>query len=176
MSNTPLDIVQPVDDFITKNLTGDRLIISTGVDAVLKWTPIVSSLVFRQDKSGTGSQLMYHAKLIAASETILNGIVQPLKKFVNRDAPENALTSDSFPSGNTATAFMGAELLRRGAGEKYPVIGYAGYGMAIAGAAIRVYNKRSWFSDVLAGAAVGILAVAIASAAIKRPNRIPPSS
>jgi membrane-associated phospholipid phosphatase len=172
MSTQPLKAVQSVDDFVTKNLTGDRLIVSPGVDTVLKWTPIVSSLVFNRDRSGIASSLMHHAKMIAASESVMNGIIEPLKKLVPRNRPGSRLERDSFPSGHTATAFMGAELLRRAAKDKSALVAYAGYGVAIATAALRVYNKKHWLSDVVAGAAIGILSVVIANAMVNRKSQV----
>ncbi|MBV9988718.1 MAG: phosphatase PAP2 family protein [Chitinophagaceae bacterium] len=176
MATQPLKTVQSVDDFVTKNLTGDRLIVSPAIDTVLKWTPIVSSLVFNKDRSGTGSSLMYHAKMIAASEAVMNGIIEPLKKLVPRNRPGSRLDRDSFPSGHTATAFMGAELLRRATKDKSPLIAYAGYGVAVATAAMRVYNKKHWLSDVLAGAAIGVLSVVIANAMVSRRAQQLPAS
>lgn len=63
-------------------------------------------------------------------------------------------THDSFPSGHTATAFTGAELMRIEYGN---LVGVTGYAAAIAVGALRMYNNRHWINDIIGGAAVGIL-------------------
>lgn len=60
----------------------------------------------------------------------------------------------SFPSGHTATAFMGAELVRLEYGIWW---GLAAYSVAGATAFLRVWNNWHWTSDVIAGAGIGIL-------------------
>ena len=64
---------------------------------------------------------------------------------------------NSFPSGHTFTAFVGAEIIRREYGEDYPYIAVAGYLVATVVGAMRIYNNCHWASDVLAGAGLGIL-------------------
>lgn len=64
-----------------------------------------------------------------------------------------------FRQDNTATAFMGAELLRREYWNVSPWIGIAGYAVAAGTGFFRIYNNRHWLTDVLAGAGVGILSV-----------------
>lgn len=68
---------------------------------------------------------------------------------------------NSFPSGHTTTAFMGAEMLRREYGEEYPGIAIAGYTVATGIGLLRIYNNRHWVSDVVAGAGIGILSTSI---------------
>lgn len=68
---------------------------------------------------------------------------------------------NSFPSGHTVTAFVGAEILRREYGDDYPAVAVAGYAVAAGVGAMRICNNRHWASDVLAGAGVGILSASI---------------
>lgn len=68
---------------------------------------------------------------------------------------------NSFPSGHTCTAFLGAEMLRREYGDEYPAVAVAGYAVAAGVGAMRVYNNRHWGSDVLAGAGIGILSASV---------------
>lgn len=70
---------------------------------------------------------------------------------------------NSFPSGHTATAFCGAELLRLEYREASPWIGVAGYSIATLTGIMRVYNNRHWTADVLGGAATGILSAQLAN-------------
>jgi membrane-associated phospholipid phosphatase len=63
----------------------------------------------------------------------------------------------SFPSGHTATAFLGAHILLREYKDVSPWIGVAGYAVAFTTGAMRMINRKHWFSDVLTGAGVAIL-------------------
>lgn len=74
--------------------------------------------------------------------------------------PDNS-TANSFPSGHTFTAFVGAEILRREYGEEYPWVAVAGYAAATVVGLMRIYNNRHWAGDVLAGAGLGILSVSL---------------
>ena len=87
---------------------------------------------------------------------------QGLKYTVRRYRPDcNA--RNSFPSGHTTTAFMGATVLHREYGETVsPWISVAGYSVATATAAMRVLANRHWLSDAIAGASIGILGTEIA--------------
>ena len=67
-------------------------------------------------------------------------------------------TANSWPSGHTATAFVGASLLHKEYGlTRSPWFSVAGYGMATATGVMRVLNNRHWISDVMSGAGIGIL-------------------
>lgn len=65
----------------------------------------------------------------------------------------------SFPSGHTSSAFVAAEFLRQEYKHLSPWYGIAGYAVAATTGYLRMYNNKHWLSDVLAGAAVGILSV-----------------
>jgi len=82
--------------------------------------------------------------------------VNYLKGATNKLRPSGA-NSRSFPSGHTATAFVGAEFMRQEFSESSPWYGYVGYSMATATGALRMMNDQHWLSDVLAGAGVGII-------------------
>lgn len=81
-----------------------------------------------------------------------------IAKPVFREQRPDSDSRNSFPSGHTATAFTGAELMRI---EYGPLWGAAGYSVAAAVAFLRVYNGRHWVNDVLAGAGIGILSARI---------------
>ena len=67
----------------------------------------------------------------------------------------------SFPSGHTWFAFTVAEILRREYGADYPWIAVGGYIVAATIGFMRMYNNRHWFSDVVAGAGLGMLCVSV---------------
>ena len=63
----------------------------------------------------------------------------------------------AFPSGHTATAFVAAEFIQQEFKDASPWYGFAGYTVATATGTLRMLKNAHWFSDVVAGAGVGIL-------------------
>lgn len=61
---------------------------------------------------------------------------------------------DSFPSGHSGKAFFGAELVRMEFGNGW---GAAAYGIAGTTAFMRIWNDKHWLTDIVAGAALGII-------------------
>ena len=97
--------------------------------------------------------------IIAGTAYLLTGIsVYVIKNLTKVERPDGS-SRNSFPSGHTATAFAGAELLRREYWNTSPWIGVAGYVVAAGTGFLRMYNNRHWLTDVIAGAGIGILSV-----------------
>ena len=95
--------------------------------------------------------------IILATAYALMGItVNTFKMTASVERPDGS-SRNSFPSGHTATAFMGAEFLRKEYWEVSPRIGVAGYAVAAGTGFFRMYNNRHWLTDVLTGAGIGIL-------------------
>lgn len=89
---------------------------------------------------------------------LMSGLCQGVKRLAREPRPDTGAQT-SFPSGHTATAFMGAELVRLEYGWGY---GSAAYIVAAGIGAMRIYNNRHWCNDVLAGAGVGVLSAQVA--------------
>jgi len=96
--------------------------------------------------------------LLGLSYTIAGAVVAPVKKFTKELRPD-ASNRFSFPSGHTTQAFVAAEFLRMEYKNVSPWYGVAGYAVALTTGYLRLYNNKHWFSDVAAGAGVGILSV-----------------
>lgn len=95
--------------------------------------------------------------IIAGTAYLLTSLsVYGVKSITNVRRPDGS-SRNSFPSGHTATAFAGAELLRREYWNTSPWIGVAGYAVAAGTGFLRMYNNRHWLTDVIAGAGFGIL-------------------
>ena len=86
-------------------------------------------------------------------------LVNNVMKFSFREKRPDSNQRNSFPSGHTATAFTGAELMRIEYGNG---VGLAAYVVAGSVGILRIYNDRHWINDVIGGAAVGILSARIA--------------
>lgn len=109
-----------------------------------------------------GRHAMAEQTILLGTASLLTGAsVLTLKKVTRAERPDGS-ARNSFPSGHTATAFMGAELLRREYWNVSPWIGVAGYIVAAGTGFFRMYNNRHWLTDVIAGAGIGILSVQIA--------------
>jgi membrane-associated phospholipid phosphatase len=94
--------------------------------------------------------------IVATSYLIMGLTVNSLKKITKVERPDGS-SLNSFPSGHTATAFMGAELLYQEYKDVSIWYGISGYVVATGTGVFRMYNNRHWFTDVVAGAGIGIL-------------------
>lgn len=99
--------------------------------------------------------------IITTATAIMLTSILSLKKITKRSRP-NLVDTESFPSGHTAIAFMGAEFLYQEYKHKSIWYGMAGYTVAAGTAYLRMYNKEHWFSDVVTGAGIGILSTKLA--------------
>jgi len=96
--------------------------------------------------------------ILALSTLIMGGAVYTLKHTIQEPLPDDPTKKGygSFPSGHTAEAFMAAEFLWQEYRGRSPWYGIAGYACAAATGYLRLYNNQHWFSDVVAGAGIGI--------------------
>lgn len=99
--------------------------------------------------------------VLATAYLIMGTSVTVLKRTTHRQRP-NQTGFTSFPSGHTATAFMGAEFLYQEYKDVSPWYGVSGYFIAAGNGYLRMYNNKHWFSDVVAAAGIGILSTKIA--------------
>ena len=89
---------------------------------------------------------------------VMGVLVNSLKHTIDARRPDGS-AHNSFPSGHTATAFVGAELTRLEYGNYY---GLGAYLMATTVGVLRMYNNRHWLNDVMAGAGIGVLSAHVA--------------
>lgn len=99
--------------------------------------------------------------IYALSVGISTAVVYPLKKTTKIWRPDHS-APNSFPSGHTAISFASAEFLRREYKDKSPWYGIAGYAVASGTGILRMYNNKHWFSDIAAGAGIGIASTTMA--------------
>lgn len=99
--------------------------------------------------------------LLAMSAATMAAVINVAKPLFKEQRPDTG-AKNSFPSGHTATAFMGAEYLWQEYRTTHPWLGYTGYGIAALTGYLRMHNNRHWINDVVAGAAIGMLSTKFA--------------
>ncbi len=81
------------------------------------------------------------------------GVTLALKFSVNKERPDQS-GNDSFPSLHTSATFQSAAFIQKRYGWKYAIPAYAG---ATFVGYSRVYARKHYVEDVVAGAVIGIL-------------------
>lgn len=128
----------------------------TTVDDYLKYVPAASVYVLQIAGVKGRHKILERTIILAVSTTLTNQLIAALKHATHELRPDET-EFNSFPSGHTATAFVGAELMNQELGWRSKWYSVAGYTMASGTALLRVLNNRHWLSDVLAGAGVAML-------------------
>lgn len=99
--------------------------------------------------------------ILAKSQLIVMGGSYILKETFRKPRPDGSNTF-GFPSGHTATAFSGAEMLSMEYKENYPWVPYVAYGVASGVGVLRVVHDKHYWSDIIFGAGLGILSTKLA--------------
>jgi hypothetical protein len=127
------------------------------VGAVLGDTPTLAGMSLGTYAIGRigGSKKVSHVGMDMLEALMVNEmIVETLKYTTRRERPDGS-GATSFPSGHASNTFAMATALERHAGWKYSIPAYA---VASYVAASRLHDNRHYLSDVVFGAAVGIVA------------------
>lgn len=131
------------------------------VDDFLQFSPI--AIAYGLDALGIKSKtdLANRSAILLKSELGMLAVTLLLKKATHIPRPDGSGNS-SFPSGHTAQAFVGATFLSEEYKDRYPWMPYVAYGLASGVGVLRMANNKHYISDVLVGAALGILSTKIA--------------
>lgn len=146
-------------EFFNTELKGEvkeHIDYKTSIDDFSQYTPLAS--IFVLDFVGiSGKNKLKDKAIIASTAYLIMGVsVASIKKISHIQRPDGS-GYNSFPSGHTATSFMGAELLFQEYKDVSYWYGISGYIVAAGTGAFRMINNRHWLSDVVAGAGIGIL-------------------
>lgn len=134
---------------------------TVSVDNYLQYAP--AAAVYALNAIGVKGEHAFRDRtmIYAISNVILAGTVSTIKQTTAIQRPDGSAHT-SFPSGHTAEAFASAEFLRMEYKATSPWYGIAGYAVAVTTGYLRMYNDKHWFSDVVAGAGIGIASTRLA--------------
>ena len=126
----------------------------------LMWLP--SATVYSLDafKIKTAHSFKQHLILDAGSIAITGALGFGMR-IISRNIKSFNTNNTDFPSGHTANAFRGAEILHQELKDQHPLLSYSGYIIATSVGVLRIYGKQHYFSQVVAGAGLGILSTKI---------------
>jgi hypothetical protein len=149
--------VHPLDDKVATQVTGN-----SAADTFFKPGQVIGSTTVLLGSAAvtyTFGRIKDQPKVSHLGMDLLRAIavstslVQVLKVSTHRLRPDGS-THNSFPSGHSSDTFAVATALERHLGWKYSIPGYM---FASYVAASRLPAQRHWLSDVVFGAAVGVI-------------------
>jgi len=145
-------IKEEINEHIDKKFT---------IDDISQYVPFLS--VYGLNAIGVKGKNNFKDRtiILGTAYLIMGGTSIGLKKLTAIERPDGS-GKNSFPSGHTATAFMGAEFLYQEYKDVSIWYGISGYLVATGTGFFRMYNDRHWLTDVVAGAGIGILSTKIA--------------
>lgn len=150
-----------LDKSIREEIWVDRPHRGISVDDYMQYGPGMSVYVLNAVGVKGKNNFKDRTMIFLLSNAIMGAIVNPVKWATRLQRPDGFGTN-AFPSGHTATAFTGAAFLDKEYSWRSPWYGVAGYLMATAVGALRIYNNRHWARDVVAGAGIGIFSTELA--------------
>ncbi len=134
---------------------------SSNIDDVLVVAP--AGAVYAMDLAGIKpkNNFVDRTMVLGTASTIVITAVFLTKNNVNARRPVGR-SKASFPSGHASVAFMSATFLHEEYKHKSVWYGIAGYTVATFSGYMRLHNDKHYFSEVVAGAGIGILGTKIA--------------
>lgn len=168
MAKDVLQAIKKLDKKASRDNNASKFHLPDAVDKTFKWTPLATVLALDAAGLKSKNNIQNQLLLMSVGEGVMNAVLKPVKYGVHRMRPNHSLDIKSFPSGHTATSFLGAEILRRETEGIHKGIGLGAYAVAAATAALRIYNNKHWLSDVVAGAVLGFISARAAYGLLKK--------
>lgn len=145
----------------TKNEFRDHDDKKVNLDDYAQYSPFLSVYVLNAVGIRGKNNFKDRTIVLTTAYLIMGSSVSIIKKTSKVKRPDGSDTN-SFPSGHTATAFMGAEFLYQEYRDVSVWYGIAGYVVAAGTGYFRMSNEKHWLTDVATGAGIGILSTKIA--------------
>ncbi|MDR1615892.1 MAG: phosphatase PAP2 family protein [Syntrophomonadaceae bacterium] len=151
-------IIKPIREFDYKIRNYVKLNVTKNypIDNYMQYAPAIA--VFGLDLVGIEAKNNFRDRALvsATSYLLMTAVVRTMKYTIDVQRP-NSFDNHSFPSGHTATVFVGAHILYKEYKDTSPWIAIAGYTVATGTGLLRIYNNHHWLSDTVTGAGIGIL-------------------
>ena len=150
-----VDMFTDISEGVQEDVWQDHPHNLTTLDNYLQYAP--AAAVYALNIAGIKGEHNFvdRSMIFLISNVIMEGFVASLKNWTHELRP-NGDGYQSFPSGHTAEAFVGATFLY----EEYKNVsiwyGVGGYLVAGTVGALRIYNDKHYLHDVIAGAGFGI--------------------
>ena len=148
--------ISTIDNHIKANVEQNHGGFHTNAADYLMWLPSASIYAMDALHVPLRHNFKEHLLLDAGSIVITGGLGYGMRLLTRNNKTFNS-NGTKFPSGHTANAFRGAELLHQELKETNPILSYSGYVVAAGVGALRIYDKDHLLSEVIAGAGLGIL-------------------
>ncbi len=131
------------------------------IDDISQYVPFLS--VYALNAMGIEGKNRFKDRtcVLGTAYAMMGVTVLSLKRTTRVKRPDGS-SRDSFPSGHTATAFMGAEFVYQEYKDVSIWYGVTAYAVAAGTGIFRMYNNRHWLSDVSAGAGIGMICTKLA--------------
>lgn len=130
-------------------------------DDFLAIAPVGAVFTIDIFKRTSRNDFLNQSLLLIKSELIMSALVFPMKAWSKQERPDGS-NDQSFPSGHTAQAFVGATFLHKEYGGENFWYSIAAFTTASSVGIYRVLNNKHYINDVLIGASIGILSTNIA--------------
>lgn len=148
--------IKTLDISTRNNIMQNHPMFSSNLDDYTQLVPAGSLFVMKAAGMKTEHKLKDQAIIYVMSTALMGGSVLTFKKITNQYRPDSS-SRDAFPSGHTANAFVGAEMIHQELKNTHPILSFAGYLVATTTGIYRMLNNRHWLSDVIAGAGFGMI-------------------
>jgi len=125
------------------------------VDDLTQYIPYVATYAFDAFGVKSRHQLLRKTTTMGTAIALNALVVQTMKAVIDEERPDGS-ANNSFPSGHTTTAFMGAHIFHKEYRHLSPYYSVGAYALASFTGVFRQLNNRHWISDVMMGAGLGI--------------------
>ncbi len=151
-----INAIPKLDKRIMANVQENYPDFQTNAADYLMWAPSASVYAMGALKMKTEHNFTEHLILDAGSILVTGGLGYGMR-IISKNITDYNSEGTKIPSGHTANAFRGAEILHQELKNQHPLLSYSGYVVATGVGLLRVYNKIHLLTEVLAGAGLGII-------------------